>query len=108
MTAPDVLRAVVEDGVPVRTGGSSVVPWWSFTKTVIAATALALVRDGALDLDLDQPLDEQPCKLRQLLGHTAGLGDYGEVPEYRAAVARREDPWPVADLLLRSRAEELC
>ncbi|MGH7076536.1 MAG: hypothetical protein ACREFU_00400, partial [Acetobacteraceae bacterium] len=38
-----------------------VVPWWSFTKTVLAATALALVRDHALALD--QPIDEAPCAL---------------------------------------------
>ncbi|GAB7529511.1 hypothetical protein PS3A_19200 [Pseudomonas sp. 3A(2025)] len=27
-----------------------IVPWWSFTKTVLAAAALTLVRDGLLGL----------------------------------------------------------
>lgn len=29
----------------------AVVPWWSFTKTVLAAAALTLVRNGRVHLD---------------------------------------------------------
>jgi len=104
MTIPEVSCAVVEDSA-VTTTVSSVVPWWSFTKTVLAATALVLVRDGALALD--QPINGDPYALRQILQHTAGLGDYGELADYHAAVERRDDPWSVAELLHRSRANEL-
>lgn len=81
------------------------VPWWSFGKTVLAATALTLVRDGLVDLD--QPLPEGPFTLRQLLQHQAGLADYGELPEYHAAVARHESAWSVDDLLQRLDANRL-
>ncbi|MBV8916148.1 MAG: beta-lactamase family protein [Acetobacteraceae bacterium] len=105
MTAPDVLRATVERGEVSTAGDASHVPWWSFTKTVIAAAALALVRDGALALD--RPAAGKPYTLRQLLQHTAGLGDYAELADYHAAVARGDDPWPVDELLRRCRADEL-
>lgn len=76
-----------------------IVPWWSFTKTVLAATALSLVRDGLIGLD-DAVLD-QPFTLRQLLRHEAGLPDYGELADYHAAVANGESAWPVEDMLQR-------
>lgn len=41
--------AVVDKGaVASMTGVQAPVPWWSFTKTVITAAALTLVRDGQL------------------------------------------------------------
>ncbi len=76
-----------------------VVPWWSFTKTVLAAAALTLVRDGRLDLDASLP--EQAFTLRQLLRHEAGLADYGELPEYHAAVANQESAWPADEMMQR-------
>lgn len=75
------------------------VPWWSFTKTVLAATALTLVRDGRLDLDASLP--EGAFTLRQLLRHEAGLADYGELPEYHAAVANNESAWPAGEMMQR-------
>ena len=103
---PAVVTATVDRGEPVITaGGTLLVPWWSFTKTVLAAVALTLVRGGTLGLDLKP--EGEPYTLRQLLQHTAGLGDYGELAEYHAAVGRRDDPWPVVELLARSRADEL-
>ncbi|MED5611029.1 serine hydrolase domain-containing protein [Pseudomonas sp. JH-2] len=75
------------------------VPWWSFTKTVLAATALTLVRDGRLALDAALP--ETACTLRQLLRHEAGLADYGELPEYHAAVANHEPAWPADEMMQR-------
>ncbi len=74
-----------------------VVPWWSFTKTLIAATALTMVRDG--QLALDDALPGESFTLRQLLQHRAGLADYGSVTAYRGAVAAGEDAWPVDQLL---------
>lgn len=76
-----------------------VVPWWSFTKTVLAATALSLVRDGLIGLD-DQILD-QPFTLRQLLRHEAGLADYGELAEYHAAVTNSEPAWSANEMMQR-------
>lgn len=76
-----------------------ITPWWSFTKTVLAATALSLVRDGLIELD--EPVLNQPFTLRQLLRHEAGLADYGELAEYHAAVAGNEDAWPVIEMMQR-------
>ncbi len=81
------------------------VPWWSFTKTVIAAAALGLVRDG--HLALDTPLAGEPYTLRQLLQHRAGLTDYGGLAAYHDAVACCADAWPVSELLARTDADEL-
>lgn len=77
----------------------SMTPWWSFTKTVLAATALSLVRDGLVGLD--DPLPGQPFTLRQLLRHEAGLADYGELAEYHAAVANNEAAWSASDMMQR-------
>ncbi len=98
--------ALVVDGRPqLSTSPAECVPWWSFTKTVLAATALGLVRDGLLDLD--EPLAEGPFTLRQLLRHEAGLADYGELAEYHAAVARHDAPWSAEDMLQRLDATRL-
>lgn len=83
----------------------AVVPWWSFTKTLIAACALRLVEDGRLALDA--PLATGRFTLRQLLQHRAGVGNYGGLADYHAAVARGDPPWPVAELLTRIPADRL-
>ncbi|HEX4377546.1 MAG TPA: serine hydrolase domain-containing protein [Steroidobacteraceae bacterium] len=98
--------AVVRRGSPVFCQGTdAAVPWWSFTKTVIAAAALTLVRDGRLALD--ECLSEQPFTLRQLLRHQAGLTDYGYLSEYHAAVSRGDEPWTQVDMLTRADARRL-
>lgn len=98
--------ALVVNGCPLpSTESATCVPWWSFSKTVLAATALALVRDGLLGLD--DPLAEGPFTLRQLLRHEAGLADYGELAEYHAAVARHDEPWPAEAMLQRLDATRL-
>lgn len=76
-----------------------IIPWWSFTKTVLAATALSLVRDGLIGLDA--PILEQPFTLRQLLRHEAGLADYGELAEYHAAVMNNESAWSADEMMQR-------
>src|SRR5262249_41910877 len=98
--------AVAEGGaIIIEDGGGTVAPWWSFTKTAIAAAALTLVRDGKLDLDA--PVASKPFTLRQLLQHRAGVAEYGALPEYHRAVADRVDPWSVAELLNRGDADQL-
>lgn len=80
-------------------------PWWSFTKTVLAATALTLVRDGRLSLD--DPLAGNDYTLRQLLRHEAGLADYAELADYHTAVANHELPWSAQEMLERLQADRL-
>ncbi|WP_112663472.1 serine hydrolase domain-containing protein [Microvirga flavescens] len=82
-----------------------VVPWWSVTKTVIAAACLTLVRDGALQLD--EMMADRPYTLRQLLQHRAGLVDYGGYQAYHDAVAAGDEPWPLNELLTRIDADRL-
>lgn len=99
-TDVEVVTAAVVDGtVAVGDVADTPVPWWSFTKTVLAAAALVLVDAGRLTLDA--PLAGQRYTLRQLLQHRAGVQDYGALAEYHDAVGRVEPPWPVADLLAR-------
>lgn len=99
-TDVEVVTAAVVDGtVAVGDVADTPVPWWSFTKTVLAAAALVLVDAGRLTLDA--PLAGQRYTLRQLLQHRAGVPDYGALAEYHDAVGRVEPPWPVADLLAR-------
>lgn len=76
-----------------------IVPWWSFTKTVLAATALSLVRDGRVGLDTE--VLNQPFTLRQLLRHEAGLADYSELAEYHTAVAKNETAWSAGEMMQR-------
>ncbi|HZH26125.1 MAG TPA: serine hydrolase domain-containing protein [Azospirillaceae bacterium] len=78
---------------------AAIVPWWSFTKTLIAACVLRLAEDGRLGLDA--PLDGMPYTPRDLLQHRAGVGDYGGLPDYHEAVAAGEVPWSEDDLLAR-------
>nr|WP_180206968.1 serine hydrolase domain-containing protein [Pseudomonas sp. SbOxS1]NYU07297.1 beta-lactamase family protein [Pseudomonas sp. SbOxS1] len=81
------------------------VPWWSFSKTVLAAAALTLVRDRLVNLD--DRVVEGPFTLRQLLRHEAGLADYSELADYHAAVARDEASWSADDMLQRLDASRL-
>lgn len=102
----EILTAVVdENGVLTETSARQVVPWWSFTKTLIAVAALRLAEAGRLDLDARLP--KRPYTLRQVLRHRAGLPDYGALPAYREAVANGERPWTDIDLLARVDAAAL-
>jgi CubicO group peptidase (beta-lactamase class C family) len=94
-----VTAAVVDGTVTVGDVGDLPVPWWSFTKTVLAAAALALVDAGRLTLDT--PLAGRRYTLRQLLQHRAGLPDYGSLAAYHDAVASGHPPWPAGELIDR-------
>jgi CubicO group peptidase (beta-lactamase class C family) len=98
-SASEVVTAAVVDGVRTGSLGDPAVPWWSFTKTLLAAAALVLVDSGRLALDA--PLAGRRSTLRQLLQHRAGIPDYCALAVYHAAVARGDHPWPVAELLER-------
>ena len=76
---------------------TSLFPWWSFSKTVLAVAALRLVEAGELELDAPRP--DRPWTLRQLLTHRAGVPNYGGLSAYSEAVARNEDAWSRERLL---------
>ena len=99
-------HAIVQAGALAQAQGvAQPVPWWSFTKTILAAAALALVRDGRLALD--HAVRGRPFTLRQLLQSRAGVVDYGGLAAYHDAVERGDEPWPVAELLERTDAARL-
>lgn len=85
------------DGTPA--GTNAVMPWWSFTKTLIAAAVLRLVDQGKVALD--DELAGLGASPRALLQHRAGLTDYGGLAAYHDAVARGDDPWPEAAMLAK-------
>jgi len=101
---PNLIAAIADEHI-VEADDPAPVPWWSFTKTVLAAAALVLVARGRFALD--EPLDTHPLNLRQLLQHTAGLPDYGGLPAYHAAVTAGDAPWTVDQLLHRADADTL-
>jgi D-alanyl-D-alanine carboxypeptidase len=91
-----LLWARLDPGGLAGDGAEAVVPWWSVTKTVMAAAVLRLVGTGGLDAP--QP---EGFTLRALLQHRAGLPDYGGLAAYHAAVAAGGPPWDEAELLAR-------
>lgn len=102
----DIAVAIADADRIIRDDGAdAVVPWWSFTKTLISAAALALVRDGAMRLD--DRLPGHPYTLRLLLQHRAGLADYGDFKSYHDAVSRDETAWPIETLMQATDAERL-
>ena len=102
-----MLSSLVSNGQqPTSDQSEQVVPWWSFTKTILAVTALSLVRDGRVGLDT--PIPGQPFTLRQLLRHEAGLADYGELADYHAAVANHEAAWSADGMMQRLDGYQTC
>src|SRR5437588_4836668 len=97
------MRATISirgERVSWREGEATDVPWWSFTKLVIATAALKLVELGSLDLDGSLP--GRPFTLRQLLQHEAGLPDYGWLETYHSAVANGDKPWSLDEIISRT------
>jgi CubicO group peptidase (beta-lactamase class C family) len=98
--------AVVEGSQVVEAHHAErLVPWWSFSKTVLASAALVLVEKGSLSLD--EPLSGKPYTLRHLLQHRAGLPDYGWYRSYHEAVARGDEPWSIPRILNETDAERM-
>lgn len=93
-----IITARIGPGLVAESDPRSV-PWWSFTKTVLAAAALRLVERGRLGPDAR--FEGRSFTLRQLLQHQSGLPDYGSLPEYHAAVARGDAPWGEDEMLAR-------
>ena len=97
------MRSVAEVG-PAEGESDALLPWWSITKSVLAAATLRLADQGRLSLD--DFYNHRPYTIRQQLQHTAGLNNYG-IPPYHAAVAAGDPVWPVAELLVRVNADRL-
>jgi CubicO group peptidase (beta-lactamase class C family) len=90
--------AFIDPNGQVEMSGVSVcVPWWSFTKTVLAVALLRLCEQGTIHLD--EAIDGKPYTPAQLLRHEAGLSDYGSLPSYHADVLAGRQPWSADDLL---------
>jgi D-alanyl-D-alanine carboxypeptidase len=104
MDRNETALAVLQNGeLAHQTQPSRPVPWWSFTKTVLAAAALRLVDQGQVTLD-DQ-LPEQRFSLRQLLRHTSGVRSYTDLDAYLTMVKNADPPWPAEEMLERVRVE---
>ena len=72
-------------------------PWWSFSKTIIAALCVDAAARG--ELSLDAPCPGRAWTIRDLLRHRAGLGDYGRLRAYQAAVMAADPVWSPDDFL---------
>lgn len=97
----EIIATVSDDHIDA--GSAILVPWWSYTKTVLAAAALVLVANGRLTLD--QPMPGRRFTLRHLLQHRAGLPDYGSLAAYHEAVAGGGTAWTPAEMLRRAAAD---
>jgi len=101
----DSVAYIDEAGQISVSGIEGRVPWWSFTKTVLAIAALSLTERGLLALN--EPVADEPFTLAHLLRHEAGLPDYGSIARYHDDVAAGKPPWPVERLLAASDASRL-
>lgn len=101
----DARAEITADGLEITAGETGPVPWWSFTKTLLATAAVRLVE--AERLSLHEPLPGKPYTLAQLLKHEAGLPDYGGLAHYHADVAAGVEPWPAERLLAEAQADRL-
>jgi len=104
MERTPLIHAVAHADGPICGENSLLFPWWSITKSVLAAAVLRLVDRGRLSLD--DVYSDRPFTIRQLLQHTAGLNTYGG-PRYHAAVAAGEPVWPITEMLDRVKADRL-
>jgi D-alanyl-D-alanine carboxypeptidase len=104
MAQNNLPHAIIRGSDPAEGSSDALFPWWSITKSVLAAAVLRLADQGRLSLD--DFYKQYPYTIRQLLQHMAGLNNYGGLP-YQAAVAAGDPVWPVAELLARVNADRL-
>ena len=104
MERTPLIYALTLGSGPIYGESSLLFPWWSITKSVLAAAVLRLVDRGRLSLDDDYR--DRPFTIRQLLQHTAGLNTYGG-PRYREAVAAGEPVWSITEMLDRVKSDRL-
>lgn len=105
MNTSQSLAYLGPEGAPGLRGDRACVPWWSFSKTVLAIAALRLVDAGRLALDA--PIAREPFTLAHLLRHEAGLPDYGGLARYHADVAAGGPPWSMAQILAATEGRRL-
>ena len=91
-----------------HSGSTEPLPVYSVTKMFISAGVLRAMDAGVLKLSdsLASRLEGAPagCTVREVLHHTAGLGNYTAEPEYiRAVAARPGEPWGL-DLIAEASA----
>jgi D-alanyl-D-alanine carboxypeptidase len=96
--------AIIRNSGEVEGEHVALVPWWSITKTLLAAAVLKLTELGAFRLD--DSYDDWPFTIRQLLQHTSGLTTYTG-PAYQQAVTAGDAVWSVDELLARENAGRL-
>lgn len=82
---------------------STLVPWWSFGKTVLATGILKLVEEGFLNLD--HHYFGLEGTLEQVLRHESGLKDY-YCKAYSEAVQSGEIPWSFEVLLEKTNSQK--
>jgi D-alanyl-D-alanine carboxypeptidase len=104
MAQNNLTHAIMRGSGPAEGLSDALFPWWSITKSVLAAATLRLADQGRLSLD--DFYKQHPYTVRQLLQHTSGLNTYGG-PPYQAAVAANDPVWPVAELLARVNVDRL-
>lgn len=100
-----MIRSIIRKSEIITGTNDKPVPWWSFTKTAMACALLKFYEQGKINLD--DCLEGKNFTYRQLLKHTAGLKDYGSLPEYHKAVEREDEPWSARELFDRLNANEL-
>lgn len=100
-----MIKSTIKKSEIISDGNDKIVPWWSFTKTVIACAMLKFSEQGKVNLD--DCLEGKNLTYRQLLQHTSGLKDYGALSEYHQAVERGDEPWSVRELFDRLNVNEL-
>lgn len=109
--------SVVKKGVVISVENDCIGYIYSLTKAYIATLVVQLAEQKSLSLDdsirrfLDDKRLSETVTIRQLLNHTSGLPDYGELPEYHEAVKSHPlEPWTaeqfISFTLGKSRASE--
>lgn len=94
------LNAVLVGGCSyLRNERAKTVPWWSFSKTVLAAAFYRLVEQNPMSLD--DPVPGAAYSLDQLLHHTAGVPNYSDLRGYRLAVGAGQPAWTPETMLAR-------